>query len=226
MGVFRVNTTQYRTDDDRVVPKGTPGARKVRVKSRKWYGEYRDRAGRRVRVPLSEDKTEAIEQLSRLREQAGESMAPASEVLARAATEFLDLRAKRGALFAPALERGYVDWGKVSARERRERAALEDALVLQAVVNREPLAFADWGRVWVDARTTDLPARTVGAIIRIVAKRRYKVHQFGVERSGQTVAIVFPRHVGDLEPFAAEIASDLRSRRVLEVLGKRQRRGK
>src|SRR5206468_812439 len=48
------------------VPKGTPGARKVKEKSAKWYGQYADTNGDRRRVPLCTDKAAARQMLAEL----------------------------------------------------------------------------------------------------------------------------------------------------------------
>ena len=48
------------------VPKGTPGARKKRVRSRAWYGQYRDADRTRKRVPLGTDKEAARFKLAEL----------------------------------------------------------------------------------------------------------------------------------------------------------------
>ena len=46
------------------VPKGTPGARKVKERSTNWFGQYKDANGDRKRVPLCTDKTAARQMLS------------------------------------------------------------------------------------------------------------------------------------------------------------------
>src|SRR5690606_4665457 len=49
--LFKLRITRYLDEQGRRVPKGTPGARVVRERSRKWYGEYRDAEGVTRRVP-------------------------------------------------------------------------------------------------------------------------------------------------------------------------------
>jgi integrase len=61
---------RYLDPDGRQVRKGTRGARKVREKSSKWYGQYTDADGVRRRVPLSTDKTAARQELARLEREA------------------------------------------------------------------------------------------------------------------------------------------------------------
>jgi integrase len=56
--------------EGRRVPPGTPGARKVKEKSSKWYGQYVDADGRRQRVPLCSDKVAARQMLAELERQA------------------------------------------------------------------------------------------------------------------------------------------------------------
>lgn len=51
--------TCYRLPDGRRVPKGTPGAHKVRTRARRWYGQLVDHTGRLTRRPLSTDKSAA-----------------------------------------------------------------------------------------------------------------------------------------------------------------------
>src|SRR5262249_54907543 len=48
------------------VKKGTPGARKVKEKARKWWGKYRDHNDDEQRVPLSSDKAAAKQLLADL----------------------------------------------------------------------------------------------------------------------------------------------------------------
>src|SRR3712207_3079401 len=55
---------RYLDADGRQVPKGTPGARKVKERTPKWYGQYTDADGRRRRVPLSTDKAASRRMLS------------------------------------------------------------------------------------------------------------------------------------------------------------------
>src|SRR4051812_8884017 len=50
----------------RRVPRGTPGARKVKEKSSKWYGQFVDAEGVRRRVPLCTDKVAARQMLAAL----------------------------------------------------------------------------------------------------------------------------------------------------------------
>ena len=54
--VFKKNITRYLDDEERQVPKGTPGARQVCEKSSKWYGRVPD-APRPV--PLCANKSAA-----------------------------------------------------------------------------------------------------------------------------------------------------------------------
>ena len=56
----------YRTPDGKRVKRNTPGAVKVKTKSKKWYGRYTDRAHRPHRVPLSKDKEIARRMLAKL----------------------------------------------------------------------------------------------------------------------------------------------------------------
>src|SRR5262249_55225245 len=80
--LFKVQTTCYVDAEGKRVPKGTPGARMVRLKSRKWYGQYRAADGRRRRVPLSTDKQSAkamLAALERREEQAKAGLVTAAE---------------------------------------------------------------------------------------------------------------------------------------------------
>jgi hypothetical protein len=65
--VIKKTITRYRDKYDRVVSKGTPGARKVREKSAKWYGRV---PGKRNPVPLCENRGAAEQQLFQLVRQA------------------------------------------------------------------------------------------------------------------------------------------------------------
>lgn len=53
--VKKVNITRYLDSDGRRVPKGTPGAKKIKEKTPIYYGRYK-KGGRWVRVPLYTDK--------------------------------------------------------------------------------------------------------------------------------------------------------------------------
>src|SRR4051794_841606 len=64
--LIRQQITVYLDPDGRRVKKGTPGARKVKQKSSKWYGQYLDASDRRRRVPLSTDKVAARHMLAAL----------------------------------------------------------------------------------------------------------------------------------------------------------------
>lgn len=54
--LFKRRNTVYVDQSGKVVPKGTPEARKELRKSRKWYGEYRDGKGALRRVALNNDR--------------------------------------------------------------------------------------------------------------------------------------------------------------------------
>jgi hypothetical protein len=59
--VFKKSITRYLDSDGRQVPKGTPGARKVKEKSAKWYGRVPDSL---KPVPLATNKVAAQQQLA------------------------------------------------------------------------------------------------------------------------------------------------------------------
>jgi hypothetical protein len=61
--VFKKSITRYLDAEGRQVPKGTPGARKVREKSAKWYGRP---PGATRPVPLCENKAAAQMMLAEL----------------------------------------------------------------------------------------------------------------------------------------------------------------
>src|SRR5947208_16588082 len=67
-GVCKKSSTRYLGADGRQVPKGTPGARKVREKSAKWYGRA---PGAARPVPLCENKAAAQMMLNELVRKAG-----------------------------------------------------------------------------------------------------------------------------------------------------------
>ena len=56
----------YRTAEGRKCSKGTPGAKPVRTRARKWYGQFKDAQGKICRVPLCTDKTAARQKLDEL----------------------------------------------------------------------------------------------------------------------------------------------------------------
>lgn len=62
--LLKVWVVRHLDDQGRQVPKSTPGARKVKERSAKWYGQYKDLEGRRRRVPLCTDKAAARQMLA------------------------------------------------------------------------------------------------------------------------------------------------------------------
>jgi integrase len=55
---------RYLDSEGRQVPKGTPGACKVKQRASKWYAQYVDLDGRRRRVPLCTDKVASRQMLA------------------------------------------------------------------------------------------------------------------------------------------------------------------
>ncbi|HYT92984.1 MAG TPA: hypothetical protein VEL76_29975 [Gemmataceae bacterium] len=64
--LFRSVTIAYRDSGGKKCKKSDPGARKIRIVSKVWYGRYKDAEGNRVTVPLSPDKQRSKEQLAKL----------------------------------------------------------------------------------------------------------------------------------------------------------------
>ena len=64
--LFKQHVTRYRLPSGKAVRKGTPGARKCKEKSDKWYGEYRTAGDTLERVPLAKDKAAASTMLNEL----------------------------------------------------------------------------------------------------------------------------------------------------------------
>ncbi len=92
--LFKLRITRYVDDKGRRVPKGTPGARRVRERSTKWYGEYRDVDGITRRAALASDRAAAQARLNEIvrnveRRQAG-LHDPFEEHLARPIAAHLD----------------------------------------------------------------------------------------------------------------------------------------
>jgi len=69
MAVFRKTHVRWILNGERV-PAKTPGAKKVRERSRLWYGRYLDRNGRERTVALADRKGEAESELVRRRDDA------------------------------------------------------------------------------------------------------------------------------------------------------------
>src|SRR4051812_13302934 len=63
---LKIQVIRHVDDQGRRVPKGTPGSRVVKERSRKWYGQYKDATGKRCRTPLCTDKAAALQMLARL----------------------------------------------------------------------------------------------------------------------------------------------------------------
>ncbi len=68
--LFKPTIVRFRLPDGKVVPKGTPGARKVKERTEKWYGNYRDADEIWTRVPLCADKEAAKTMLRELHRKA------------------------------------------------------------------------------------------------------------------------------------------------------------
>jgi integrase len=64
--LFRSKTVAYRDGEGRKVPRGTPGARKVTIVSKSWYGRYKDASGETKTVPLCPDRRASKEMLAKL----------------------------------------------------------------------------------------------------------------------------------------------------------------
>jgi hypothetical protein len=64
--LFKLRITRYVNQHGARVSKGSPGAKVVREKSRKWYGEYKDENETLQRVPLTTDKAAAQAMLNEL----------------------------------------------------------------------------------------------------------------------------------------------------------------
>jgi integrase len=67
--LLRPTVTRYLDANGKVVAKGTPGARKVSGKARKWYASFPGPKGKRKRIPLSTDKQVAKRMLAKMVEQ-------------------------------------------------------------------------------------------------------------------------------------------------------------
>jgi integrase len=64
--LMKLTFTRYVDAQGRRVSKDTPGAKVVREKSSKWFGQYTDAEGQRRRVPLSSNKVVAQQMLAEL----------------------------------------------------------------------------------------------------------------------------------------------------------------
>jgi integrase len=62
----RLVIVRHLDADGKRVPKGTPGARRKVIRSKKWYAVYRDVSGRRRRKPMSTNKAAAQTMLGEL----------------------------------------------------------------------------------------------------------------------------------------------------------------
>jgi len=69
MRVWRKNTIRWEKSGKRVPPK-TPGARRVRIPSKRFYGTLTDAYGKRRQTPLCEDREAALTLLRRLQTEA------------------------------------------------------------------------------------------------------------------------------------------------------------
>jgi integrase len=73
--LFKSKTVAYRDAHGKPVPRGSPGARKVVIVSKKWYGRYKDPAtGRWVVRSLHKDKTRAWQKLADLESKSKKEM--------------------------------------------------------------------------------------------------------------------------------------------------------
>jgi integrase len=64
--LLKIHTVRYLDTSGRQVPKGTEGARRVKQKSRKWYGQFKDTHGRFQRVALYADKAASRSKLAEI----------------------------------------------------------------------------------------------------------------------------------------------------------------
>src|SRR5262245_54374305 len=63
--LVKIWITRYLDQNGRRVKKGTPGAKKVKERSKVWYGQFKE-GGRYRRVPLYTDKTASSVKLAAL----------------------------------------------------------------------------------------------------------------------------------------------------------------
>src|SRR6059058_1416488 len=89
--LFRNRVVRHVDEDGRRIPRGTPGAKIIREKSRVWYGQYKDASGKWRRVPLFTDKLASQRRLAEIvtaveRGEAG-LVSPHKEHLARPVAE-------------------------------------------------------------------------------------------------------------------------------------------
>jgi integrase len=70
--LFKSRTVAYRDPGGKKCQKGDPGARKVVIVSKVWYGRYKDADGRTRTVPLCADKSAAKQLLAKLVTEAAE----------------------------------------------------------------------------------------------------------------------------------------------------------
>src|SRR4051812_33450102 len=64
--LLKVWVVRHVDAEGRRVSRDTPGSRAIKEKSAKWYGQFKDAAGNRRRVPLCTDKAAALQELARL----------------------------------------------------------------------------------------------------------------------------------------------------------------
>jgi integrase len=68
--LFKPTIVRYETRKGRRCQKNTPGAVACKCEAQKWYGQYRNAAGKVVRVPLDISKEKAQRKLAKLLEEA------------------------------------------------------------------------------------------------------------------------------------------------------------
>jgi len=73
--IFRPYVVRWRNAAGKAVKKGTPGAKQVRERAKKWYGQYRDENNAKVRTPLCRDKVAAKTMLAELERKADRARA-------------------------------------------------------------------------------------------------------------------------------------------------------
>ena len=64
--LLKIWVIRYVDAEGRRISKGAPGARTIRERSSKWYGQFKDVHGKRRRTPLSKDKGAALQKLAEL----------------------------------------------------------------------------------------------------------------------------------------------------------------
>lgn len=197
--MHRPITVQYRDCNGRVVRKGTPGAKPVRLRARKWYAWITTHGGRLRRIPLSENEAAAKDKLDKLRARYGwnDSRNSRTYALERAADSLASALCKKPEWFTQAQEHGFFDDDAANADKIAEHVwriycLATDRPFISLTYIKAGRPADDHRMIELDARTCHMRPLRLAVNVRALAKEHYPNQSLKTHRAGPTVQLTVP----------------------------------